>query len=100
MIFVTQRCDMRVNVYGLGTISWTQLKSRLPESQKTRCSFRYCIVAPGELCCHGFRLGSFSLLRVKQSLFWQSCMRAAVQFVGVIEHDKSLNTDVHCVAAS
>ena len=38
MIFVTQLCGMRVNVFGLGTISWTQLKSRLPESQNAQIS--------------------------------------------------------------
>jgi hypothetical protein len=32
-------------------------------------------------------------LKVKMSLFWLSCTQAAIQFVGVNEHNKSLKAD-------
>jgi len=91
MIFKTQQFGMRVSAYALGMIFWMLLKLRLPESQKTHYSFQSYIGVPGEPCSRAFLLECFSEQKVKQSLFWQSCMRAVIQFVGVSEHNKSFN---------
>ena len=99
MIYKMRQFGTRANAHGLGTSFWTPLKSYLPVSQKIHFNFQSCIAVPGELCCPGSLLAYFSVFKSTPSLFWQLCTRVVAQIVGAIEHNMSLNPDVHCVAA-
>lgn len=98
MISMTQQAGTKVNDYILGMNFWMKLKPRLPVSQKIRCSFRFCIVVSGAPCYHVFRLVYFFVLKLEESLFWQSCTRVDIQLVGAIEHNQSFNTDACCAS--
>jgi len=93
MISMKPQLGTRANACASATIFWMPSNPCSPESQRIHFNFQLCTESADEHCYRDFHLGSFFGWRAKWLLFWQSCMQAATQFVGVNEHNKSLKAD-------